>query len=131
MRLNHWLCCASFALAVALCSALASANYQYTVVVTPANLVVGGTTVSLTGRSSTNLSGTNTVSLATLAVNSITQPPATDAINDQYTMTVTITDPAVTGATGTFTITGNLAGPVNATQSNLDNTYTSVSPSLR
>src|SRR5256885_2076371 len=104
MRLNQLFCCAS--LTLVLCSAMASANYQYTVVVTPSTLVVGGTTVSLTGRASTNLSGTNTVSLATLAVNSITQPPTTDAINDSYSMTVSITDPAVTGATGTFTITG-------------------------
>jgi flagellar capping protein FliD len=131
MRLNKMVCCAFFGLALVLSCALASANYQYTVAVTPATLVIGGTTVSLTGRSSTNLSGVNTVSLATLAINSITQPPNTDAINDPYSMTITITDPAVTGATGTFTVTGVLSGPANATQSNIDNTYTSVTPSAR
>jgi len=131
MRCNQLLSCAGFVLACALSCAISSANYQYNVSVTPTTLTVGGTTVSLAGHSSTNLSGTNTVSLASLAVNSITVPPAADAINDQYTLTVTITDPAVVGASGTFTITGDLAGPVNATQSNLDNTYTSVTPASR
>ncbi len=131
MRCNQRLPLAGFVLACALSCAITSANYQYTVTAAPATLAVGGTTVTLTGRSSTNLSGTNTVSLATLAVNSITVPPAADAVNDLYTLTVTITDPAVVGATGTFTITGDLAGPANATQSNLDNTYTNVTPASR
>lgn len=106
----------------------AQANYSYNVTVAPNLTSFGGTTVSLAGRAGVALQGTNTVSLATLVLNSLTPPSSTDTVTDFYTLTVQINDPSVTGASGNFTIRGELSGTANANSSNIDNTYLSVTP---
>jgi len=106
----------------------AKANYSYNVTVAPNLSSFGGTTVSLAGRAGVALQGTNTVSLATLVLNSLTPPSSSDTIADFYTLTVQINDPSTTGASGNFIIHGELSGTANANSSNIDNTYLSVTP---
>jgi hypothetical protein len=119
------------ALAVALALVAASdarANYDYSVTVTPVTYTVGGTTITLTGRTSNFLSGTNIVTLANITETSTTVSPATDTVNDRYTLDVVITNPSLSGTSGTFTVTGALTGSVNATSSTLENTYFTSAP---
>ena len=106
----------------------ARANYDYSVSVTPTSATFGGTTLSLAGRSGTNLAGSNTVNFADLMVTSTTAAPATDAINDNYTLQITVTNPTGSGTTGVFTVTGALTGTANMTSSVIDNTYFTDAP---
>lgn len=106
----------------------AQANYSYNVTVVPNLSTFGGTTVSLAGRAGVALEGNNTVSLASLVLNSLTPPTSNDTVADFYTLTVQINDPSVTGASGNFIIRGELSGTANANSSNIDNTYLSVTP---
>lgn len=129
MRLHRTLGAGALMGLVLVLAGSAQANYSYNVTVTPNLASFGQTTVSLAGRAGVALQGTNSVSLATLVLNSLTPPSSTDTVADFYTLTVQINDPSVTGASGNFTIRGELSGTANANSSNIDNTYLSVSPS--
>ena len=104
------------------------ATYNYSVEVAPSSQMFGGATLTLTGNSFGGLNGTNTVNLALLTVDTVTQPPAIDTIDLPYTLQVTLTDPADPGQMAVFQVAGELTGTANSDHSVLDNTYTSVMP---
>ena len=128
MTWNRGLLAAAVALAI---GGSARANYDYSVSATPASTTFGGTTVALAGRADTNLSGNNTVNFADLMVTSTTVAPATDTVNDAYTLRITITNPTGGATTGVFTVTGTLTGTANSTSSVIDNTYFTNTPATQ
>lgn len=134
MPMKRGLYMAAAALAFLAVGSNARANYDFNVSIVPGGVpsfTVGGTSITLVPRNGLNLSGTNTVALADISVANTTTPPATpDAVNFNYSLLVTVVNPTLSANTGVFTITGHLTGTVDSTTSNLDNTYTSVSPAL-
>jgi hypothetical protein len=137
---------ASAAIAVALTGSRAQAAYTYSTNIVINSVTVGGTTTNTPGAGAQFVSaggttvnfqdiltpgtfltpGTLSANIANIGVGTLSSAPETFNIN--YTDTITITNPAVGGATGTFSVTGvlQLVGVQNsggATGGTVNNQY--------